>query len=96
MSVTYKYVVVFKPKAGWVDNIYLGNTGASAGNNTAATWDSNFVGVWHLKNSTTLDTNDSTSNGNTGNIDTVPGEALNLNAIGAIGSSATTERCTTI
>ncbi len=25
MSVTYKYVVTFKPKASWVDNIYLGN-----------------------------------------------------------------------
>jgi len=25
LSATYKYVVTFKPKAGWVDNIYLGN-----------------------------------------------------------------------
>jgi hypothetical protein len=25
LSVSYKYVVTFKPKAGWVDNIYLGN-----------------------------------------------------------------------
>ncbi|MGA1975002.1 MAG: hypothetical protein ABSG92_05140 [Conexivisphaerales archaeon] len=25
MSDTYKYVVTFKPKASWVDNIYLGN-----------------------------------------------------------------------
>jgi hypothetical protein len=25
LSDTYKYVVTFKPKASWVDNIYLGN-----------------------------------------------------------------------
>lgn len=25
MSDTYRYVVTFKPKASWVDNIYLGN-----------------------------------------------------------------------
>lgn len=34
--------------------------------NPAAVWDSNFVGVWHLPNGTTLATNDSTSNGNNG------------------------------
>lgn len=25
MTETYKYIVTFKPKASWVDNIYLGN-----------------------------------------------------------------------
>lgn|GEM_PF-708545 len=25
MSKVYRYSVTFKPKAGWVDNIYLGN-----------------------------------------------------------------------
>jgi hypothetical protein len=25
LTQTYKYLVTFKPKAGWVDNIYLGN-----------------------------------------------------------------------
>ncbi len=25
MSDSYKYVVTFRPKASWVDNIYLGN-----------------------------------------------------------------------
>jgi hypothetical protein len=25
LTQTYKYTVTFRPKAGWVDNIYLGN-----------------------------------------------------------------------
>ena len=34
--------------------------------NVAGTWDSNYVGVWHFPNGTTLTTNDSTSNTNNG------------------------------
>ncbi len=34
--------------------------------NKTGVWDSNFKGVWHLGNGSTLTTNDSTSNGNNG------------------------------
>ena len=36
--------------------------------NPSGTWDSNYVGVWHLPNGTTLSANDSTSNANNGTI----------------------------
>lgn len=36
--------------------------------NKTAVWDTNFKGVWHLPNGTTLTANDSTSNANTGTI----------------------------
>lgn len=35
---------------------------------STATWDSNYVGVWHVANGTTLSAKDSTSNGNIGTI----------------------------
>ncbi len=36
--------------------------------NKTGVWDSNFVGVWHLPNGSTLSASDSTSNGNNGTI----------------------------
>lgn len=35
---------------------------------SSATWNSNYAGVWHLPNGTTLTANDSTSNGNNGSL----------------------------
>src|SRR5207244_2744839 len=36
----------------------------------SATWDTNFVGVWHLGNGVTLSTADSTTNANNGTVST--------------------------
>src|ERR1039458_6069940 len=36
--------------------------------NPTGTWDSNYIGVWHLPNGTVLSANDSTANGNNGTI----------------------------
>jgi hypothetical protein len=47
---------------------YFGNASASAesSGNITGTWDSNYTGMWHFGNGTTLNLNDSTSNGNNG------------------------------
>src|SRR5207302_320806 len=42
--------------------MYYGNAGASDQQNKTAVWDSNYKGVWHLPDGTTLNANDSTSN----------------------------------
>ena len=44
--------------------VYYGNGTAGNQQNPAGVWDSNFEGVWHLPNGTTLSANDSTANGN--------------------------------
>jgi hypothetical protein len=44
---------------------YYGNSGASDQQNVSGTWDSNYVGVWHLKNGTTLSNTDSTAKNTT-------------------------------
>lgn len=41
--------------------IYYGNVSATDQRNVAGTWDSNYKGVWHLSNGTTLSVGDSTS-----------------------------------
>lgn len=52
---------------------YYGNAAASDQQNVTGTWDTNYKGVWHLPNGTTLGLNDSTSNSNTGSLTgTVP------------------------
>jgi len=49
--------------------MFYGNRGVTTDqSNKTGVWDSNYVGVWHLPNSTTLTANDSTSNGNNGKI----------------------------
>lgn len=42
--------------------MYYGNSGASNQQNVTGVWDSNYKGVWHLKDGTTLNSEDSTSN----------------------------------
>uniref|UniRef100_A0A7V3N5V3 DUF2341 domain-containing protein n=1 Tax=candidate division CPR3 bacterium TaxID=2268181 RepID=A0A7V3N5V3_UNCC3 len=46
--------------------IYYGNSSASDGADPTNVWDSNFKGVWHLKDYTTSQVNDSTVNANNG------------------------------
>lgn len=48
--------------------MYFGSTPNAPQQNAASTWDSNYKGVWHLPNGTTLTANDSTSNGNNGTV----------------------------
>lgn len=43
--------------------IYYGNSGASDQQDIANVWDSNYTGVWHMKNSTGILITESTSNG---------------------------------
>ena len=47
-------------------NMYYGNSGASNQQNATGVWDSNFAGVWHLKETSGTVIGDSTSNANTG------------------------------
>ena len=44
--------------------VYYGNGTAGNQQNPGGVWDSNFEGVWHLPNGSTLSANDSTANGN--------------------------------
>ena len=44
--------------------VYYGNASAANQQNPTGVWDSNYEGVWHFPNGTTLSANDSTSNGN--------------------------------
>ena len=49
--------------------MFYGNSSITTDqSNQHGTWDSNYGGVWHLANGTTLSANDSTSNGNNGTI----------------------------
>ena len=56
--------------------VYYGNGAAANQQNPAGVWDSNYEGVWHFPNGTTLSANDSTANGNNAS-------ALNGTAAGA-------------
>ena len=46
--------------------MYYGNAGVANQQNSSGTWNSNYKGVGHLPNGTSLTANDSTSNGNNG------------------------------
>ena len=46
--------------------LYYGNASATNQQNGTGVWDSNYAGVWHLPNGTTLSASDSTSNQNNG------------------------------
>jgi hypothetical protein len=49
--------------------LFYGNSAVTTDqSNPSGTWDSNYAGVYHLPNGTTLSANDSTSNGNSGTI----------------------------
>jgi hypothetical protein len=54
-----------------VDTVFYmsyGNPSASNQQSQTSVWDSNYQGVWHLSNGTTLSASDSTSHGNNGTI----------------------------
>ena len=52
--------------------MYYGNAGASDQQDAVNTWDSNYKGVWHLPDGTSLTANDSTSNANNGTLVNTP------------------------
>jgi len=69
----YSYVWVKVPQidAGSTGDyiwMYYNNATTGDAQNITGTWNANYKGVWHLKNGTTLNANDSTSNSNNGTI----------------------------
>ncbi|MDQ5969078.1 MAG: hypothetical protein QG579_235, partial [Patescibacteria group bacterium] len=58
--------------------MYYGNSGAANQQNATGVWDSNYKGVWHLPNGTTLTANDSTSNGKTGTVNSATATSSRL------------------
>ena len=69
-----------------------GNSGITTDqSNTTGTWDSAYVSVYHLPNGTTLDPNDSTSNGNNGTNTSVTATTGKIDGGGAFGGSAKIE-----
>ncbi|HXA64503.1 MAG TPA: DUF2341 domain-containing protein, partial [Bryobacteraceae bacterium] len=57
-------VPLLSPSTNTVLFVYYGNGSAADQQNRAGVWDSNYEGVWHLPNGTTLSGTDSTGNGN--------------------------------
>jgi hypothetical protein len=56
------------PSTDTVIYVYYGNASAANQQNATGVWDSNYKGVWHLPNGTTLNASDSTANANNGTI----------------------------
>lgn len=48
-----------------VVQVFYGDATITTDGSSSSTWDASSIGVWHLKDGTTLNVNDSTSNGNT-------------------------------
>ena len=71
--------------------MFYGNSSITTDqSNKTGTWDSNYKGVWHLPNGTTLSANDSTANANNG---TVSGATATNGVIdGAANFTATTQK----
>jgi hypothetical protein len=84
------------PTANTVIYVYDGNPSAANQQNPTAVWDSNYKGVWHFSNGTTLSASDSTSNGNNGTISGATAAsgfidgAADFNGASYISESATT------
>ncbi len=72
--------------------MYYGNAAASNQQNVNGTWNSGYLGVWHLKDGTTLSLTDSTSNGltltNNGTVTATVGKIDGGSAMG-VGKSLT-------
>ena len=62
---------------------YYGKSDAADGQDAMNVWDSNFKGVWHLPNGTTLGVLDSTSNANNGTINGVVATAGKVDGAGS-------------
>jgi hypothetical protein len=94
--IAWVQVPMVSPTTDTTMYIYYGNTSATSQQNPTGVWDSNYVGVWHFGNGTTLSASDSTSNGNNGTINgatatsgVIDGGA-NFNGSGSISEGATT------
>ena len=76
---------------------YFGNSSAPAEttSNIQNTWDSNYKGIWHLPNGTTLTANDSTSNANNGTLQNTPTATAGQIAGGASFTAASSQYITT-
>jgi len=61
-------IPALSPSADTIIYVYFGNASASDQSNMTGVWDSNYKGVYHLPNGTTLSATDSTSNVNNGTI----------------------------
>ena len=64
-------------------NIYYGNAAAAYQPTNESVWDSNFKGVWHLPDGTTLGALDSTSNNNDGTIGGTVAATGNIDGAGS-------------
>jgi RHS repeat-associated protein len=64
--IAWVQIPTLSPTADTAIYVYYGNASAPNQQNATAVWDSNYKGVWHLPNGTTLTASDSTSNGNNG------------------------------
>jgi hypothetical protein len=67
-TITWVEIPSLSPSTDTIIYIYYGNSGASDQQNAAGVWDSNYQGVWHLPNGSSLGALDSTSNDNDGTI----------------------------
>jgi hypothetical protein len=86
-AINYWVKVPTLPSTGTLLMAYYDNSGVSTfQGNSAGTWDSNYVGVWHLGNGTTLNLTDSTSNGNGGSVVNAPTAVTGL-IDGGMGAS---------
>lgn len=67
-GIVYIWVLIPSYSAGLTLYLAFGNTIITTfqGGSLGSTWDTNYVGVYHLPNGTTLTANDSTSNANNG------------------------------
>jgi len=64
--IAWVQIPTLSPTTDTVIYAYYGNASATNQQNVAGTWDSNYQGVWHLPNGSTLSVNDSTSNATNG------------------------------
>ncbi len=81
--VAWVQVPSVSPSADTPLYIYYGNASASNQQNPAGVWDSNYKGVYHFGNGTTLSASDSTSNANNG---TITGAVAASGKMGGAGS----------
>jgi hypothetical protein len=66
--IAWVQIPTLSPTLDTVIYIYYGNASASNQQNATGVWDSNFKGVWHLPNGTSLSASDSTSGGSNGTV----------------------------
>jgi RHS repeat-associated protein len=92
--VAWVQVPVISTATDTVLYMYYGNASSVSQQAKAATWDSNYVGVYHLPNGSTLTANDSTVNANNGVVSSV--SATSGQFYGAAGFSGSTSSYVTV